>query len=210
LRSEATENLRVLVFCRVKAALVSGKTSGRQPRGYLRTMDEALQVAFDMNASMWAALKIALEDLTEEEAQWRPLPQANTISLIVRHLRIESEWHVDSLERGTPMPTIATAPSQDAIDAVSEEFEDNFQKLATFCTRFLEVLQTTTLESLRERTATAYGQLTEKEGRRYFLAYHHASHVAMHCGQIRMIRNLYRKTRGEPARFFPDNPTYPK
>ena len=31
----------------------------------------------------------------------------------------------------------------------------------------------------------------------------------MHCGQIQTIRNLYRKTRGEPARFFPENPTYP-
>ena len=63
---------------------------------------------------------------------------------------------------------------------------------------------------LRERTATAYGKLSESEGRSYFLAYHHAAHVAMHCGQIRMIRNLYRKARGEPPRFFPDNPTYPK
>ena len=163
-----------------------------------------------MNASMWAALKSALEDLTEEEIHWRPLPQANTISLIVRHLRIESEWHVDSLERGAPMPTIVISPSREAIDAVSEEFEDNFQKLATFCTRFLELLQATTLEGLRERTATAYGKLSENEGRTYFLAYHHAAHMATHCGQIRMIRNLYRKVRGEPARFFPDNPTYPK
>ena len=173
-------------------------------------MDDNLRVIFDMNASMWAALKNALEDLTEEEICWRPLPQANTINLIVRHLRIESEWHVESLERGTPMPTVAVSPSQVAIDAVSNDFEDNFQKLATFCTRFLEVLQTTTLETLRGRTAIAYGKLSEGEGRSYFLAYHHASHIAMHCGQIRMIRNLYRKARGEPARFFPDNATYPK
>ena len=41
------------------------------------------------------------------------------------------------------------------------------------------------------------------------LAYHQATHLARHTGQIRTIRNLYRKTRGEPARFFPDNPTYP-
>jgi len=34
-------------------------------------------------------------------------------------------------------------------------------------------------------------------------------HMATHLGQIRTIRNLYRKTRGEPARFFPENPTYP-
>jgi hypothetical protein len=31
----------------------------------------------------------------------------------------------------------------------------------------------------------------------------------MHWGQVRALRNLYRKSRGEPARFFPDNPTFP-
>jgi hypothetical protein len=35
-------------------------------------------------------------------------------------------------------------------------------------------------------------------------------HLAMHWGQINTIRNLYRKTRGEPARLFPDNPTFPR
>lgn len=172
-------------------------------------MDE-VRVVFEMNANMWAAVKNSLEDLTEEEIHWRPLPQANTINVIVRHLRIEAEWHVDSLERGEPMPTVAVPPSQKAIDAVSEDFEDNFRKLEQFCTRFLEILRTTTLDTLRERTAAAYGKVSAMEGRTYFLGYHHATHLAMHCGQIRMIRNLYRKTRGEPARFVPENPTYPK
>ena len=27
--------------------------------------------------------------------------------------------------------------------------------------------------------------------------------------EFERIRNLYRKTRGEPARFFPENPTFP-
>jgi hypothetical protein len=74
-------------------------------------------------------------------------------------------------------------------------------------TRFVEILQTATLVTLQQRTAAAYG---EAMGLTYRLAYHQATHLAMHCGQIRTIRNLYRKTRGEPARFFPENPTYPK
>ena len=173
-------------------------------------MDDALQVVFEMNASVWAALKDALDDLTEEEIRWQPLPQANTINLIVRHLRIEAEWHVDSLERGKPMPTVATSPSQEAIEAVSENFQENLRALAQYCTRFLEILRTTTLNTLRERTAAAYGKITESEERQYLLGYHHATHLAMHCGQIRSIRNLYRKVRGEPVRFFPDNPTFPR
>src|SRR6266850_6125527 len=108
-----------------------------------------------MNANMWAALKNALQDLTEEEANWRPLPQANPISVIVRHLRIESEWHVHSLERGEPMPTVAVRPSQEALDTIPDDFAENLKTLEQFCTRFLELLRTTTLSTLRERTATA-------------------------------------------------------
>jgi uncharacterized damage-inducible protein DinB len=173
-------------------------------------MDDALRVVCEMNQSMWDRLQNALEDLGEEELEWRPLPEANTINLIVRHLRIESEWHLDSLERGEPMPTIATSAPQEAIDAVSLDFEENFKKLAEFYTRFLQVLRTATLDTLRRRTSTAYGGARGTAGRTYLLAYHQAMHMAMHCGQIRAIRNLYRKTRGEPARFFPENPTYPQ
>jgi hypothetical protein len=173
-------------------------------------MDDALRVVYEMNASVWAALKNALADLTDEEIRWQPLPQANTMNLIVRHLRIEAEWHVDSLERGKPMPTAATAPSQEAIDAVSYNFQENLESLAHCCTRFLEMLRTTTLNTLRERTAAAYGSLAESDETRYLLGYHHATHLAMQCGQIRSIRNLYCKTRGAPVRFFPDNPTFPR
>jgi hypothetical protein len=173
-------------------------------------MDDALRVVFEMNASVWATLKDALDDLTEEEIRWRPLPQANTINIIVRHLRIEAEWHVDSLERGKPMPTVAAPPLQETIDAVSENFEENLKALVQYCTRFLEILRTTTLNTLRERTAAAYGKIGESEERQYLLGYHHATHLATHCGQIRSIRNLYRKTRGAPVRFFPDNPTFPR
>lgn len=171
-------------------------------------MDEAVQVVVDMNANMWAALKHSLQDLSEDEIQWRPLPEANSIRVIVRHLRIEAEWHVSSLERGEPMPTVAVPASQQTVDAVTDDFTENLGKLEDACVRFLDILRTTTLSRLRELTAAAYGKKADAEGARYFLGYHHAAHLAMHCGQIRLIRNLYRKTRGEPARFVPENPTY--
>ena len=172
-------------------------------------MDDALRVVCEMHESLWVCLQNALDELAGEEVNWRPLPEANTINLIVRHLRIESEWHLASLERGAPLPTIATAAPQAAIDAVPLDFEENFKKLAEFYTRFLQVLRTTTLDTLRQRTSSAYGEARGIEGQKYLLAYHQALHLASHCGQIRTIRNLYRKTRGEPARFFPENPTYP-
>jgi hypothetical protein len=173
-------------------------------------MDDSLRVVCEMNQMIWGRFKSALEDLHDEEIQWRPVPEANTIELIVRHLRIEAEWHLDSLQQGAPMPIIAASVSQETIDAVPLDFEANFKILEELSTRFVETLRATTLNTLQERTSAAYGEAGKAEGRLYRLAYHQALHLAMHCGQIRMIRNLYRKTRGEPARFVPDNPTYPK
>jgi hypothetical protein len=163
-----------------------------------------------MNQMMWGRFKSALEDLGEDEIHWRPVPEANTIDLIVRHLRIEAEWHLDSLEHGAPMPTIAAPLPQGTIDAIPLNFEANFKILEELHTRFAETLGATTLNTLQERTSSAYGEAGKAEARPYRLAYHQALHLAMHCGQIRMIRNLYRKTRGEPARFVPDNPSYPR
>ena len=169
-------------------------------------MDDALRVVIEMNETIWGRFKSALEDLSEEEIHWRFLPQANTINVIVRHLRIEAQWHLDSLERGDPMPTIAVAGPREAIDAVPSDFEENFKKLEEIYSCFVEILRAATLSTLQQRTAVAYG---EETGPTYRLAYHQARHMSTHLGQIRTIRNLYRKTRGEPARFFPENPTYP-
>jgi hypothetical protein len=169
-------------------------------------MDDALQVVVEMHEHLWGRLTHALEDLSAEELHWQPLPHANTISVIIRHLRIEAQWHLDSLEHGEPMPTIAVAAPQATIDAVPADFEQNVTRLEELYTRFVERLRTTTLVTLQQYTAAAYG---DARRRPYTLGYHQALHLAMHCGQIRMIRNLYCKMRGEPARFVPENPTYP-
>ena len=47
-------------------------------------MDDALRVVVEMNETVWDRLKNALEDLSEEEIHWRPLPQANSINVIIR------------------------------------------------------------------------------------------------------------------------------
>jgi Protein of unknown function (DUF664) len=54
-------------------------------------MDDAFRVVVEMHESLCGRLKNALEDLTEEEVHGRPLPQANTINVIIRHLRIEAQ-----------------------------------------------------------------------------------------------------------------------
>jgi hypothetical protein len=171
-------------------------------------MDDALRVVVEMHEVLWDRFKEALADLSEEECHWRPLPHANNINIIIRHVSIEAKWHLDSLERGDPMPTVAVAaPPQEALDSIGSDFQENFKRLQELYTRFVEILRATELEKLTQRTASAYGEARQVK---YRLAYHQALHMAMHCGQIRTIRNLYSKMRGERARFHPENPTFSK
>jgi hypothetical protein len=167
-------------------------------------MEEALQIVIEMSERILDGFKEDLKDVTPEEVNWRPLPQANSINLILRHLRIEAVGHVANIERG------ARSVEQPA-ESIPLDFERNLNELEELFSRFLVALRQTTLGDLEQHTALAYANA--RPGRAlppHFLAYHQALHLAMHWGQIRTIRNLYRKTRGEPARFFPDNPMFPQ
>ena len=96
------------------------------------------------------------------------------------------------------------------IDAVPFDYAENLDTLQRLYTEFCDTLGTQSLGSLKETSAAAYGKAITSKGFAYMLAYHQATHLAYHTGQIRSIRNLFRKTRGEPARFFPNNPTFPR
>lgn len=167
-------------------------------------MDEALQLVIEMNVCIWDGFKDDLKDVSQEEVDWRPVPQANTINLILRHLRIEAAWHLASLKHG------AQSVQQPA-GSIPLDFERNLKELEELFTGFIAVLRRTTLTDVQQQTVLAYQDSSPGRGSPppHFLAFHQAVHLAMHWGQIRTIRNLYRKTRGEPARFFPDNPTFP-
>ena len=43
-------------------------------------MDETLRVIIEMHEAYWSGFKRDLEDVTPEEIDWRPLPQANSIN----------------------------------------------------------------------------------------------------------------------------------
>jgi hypothetical protein len=51
-----------------------------------------------MNDRIWTAFQNDREDVAPDEMDWRPVPEANSINLIVRHLLIEAAWHVARLE----------------------------------------------------------------------------------------------------------------
>jgi hypothetical protein len=78
-------------------------------------------------------------------------------------------------------------------------------------TRFVAALRRTTMSALQQQSVLAYQEF-QAGGflcPAHFLGFHQALHLAGHGGQIRTIRNLYRRARGEPGGFFPDNPTFP-
>jgi hypothetical protein len=162
-------------------------------------MDEAVQVLVELNEFIWKRFKKDLEDLTPEEADWRPAPEANSINLILRHLRIDAPWHVARIER--------QEPDQRSLDSVPLDFQQNLKELDEACTRFIAGLRAMAGADLRERSGVAHRD--SPRGPVPMLGFHLALHLTGHAGQIRSLRNLYQKARGKPARFLPENPTFP-
>ena len=146
-------------------------------------------VVIEMIESIGQRITKSLEDLTPEEASWRPLPQANSIHLIVRHLCIEAQWHRAAIERGEPMPFETTEDLQHKIDSVPEDFEQNLRGFEEAYAGFLAALRQATLATLQQRTEMAYQGWPSRSRPAHLLGFHQAMHVSMHLGQINTIRN---------------------
>jgi hypothetical protein len=173
-------------------------------------VDEALELVIEMNEWTWKRFKDDLTDITLEEINWRPLPQANNINAILKHLRVEAEWYLASLKHGEQSPYQNTASVQQLTDAIPLDFERNLQELEELYTRFIEALRRTTLAALKQQTVLGQVFPGGDPHPAHLLSFRQAVHLAMHWAQIRTLRNLYRKTRGEPGRFFPHNLTFPE
>jgi Protein of unknown function (DUF664) len=172
-------------------------------------MDEALQLVIEMNEWIWKRFKADLQGMTSEEIDWRPLPQANTINALLKHLHVEAEWYLKSIEHGEQSLYHDAASVQQLTDSIPLDFEQNLRALDELYTRFVAALRRTTLAALKQQTVLAQVFPGGAPYSGELLSFRQAVHLAMHWGQIRAIRNLYQRTRGEPGRFFPDNPTFP-
>jgi hypothetical protein len=51
-------------------------------------MNEDLRIVAEMHEALWAQFRGSFDDLTEDEIHGRCVPQANSINVIVRQLRI--------------------------------------------------------------------------------------------------------------------------
>jgi uncharacterized damage-inducible protein DinB len=168
-------------------------------------VDEAIQLVIDMSETTWNAFKAELKDLTPDEINWRPLPQANNIAVLINHLRIVEELFLAQLEQGEQSPYKDAPSVQNLTGSVPLNYERNLKEFEELHTRFLNHLKHTTLADLKRQTFVS----PFAQGSRPWnaLLFSEIGHLTLHRGQIRTLRNLYRKTRGERALFAPQNPT---
>src|SRR4026209_570260 len=101
------------------------------------TMDEAIQYAIEMSEATWGNITNDLKNLTAEEIDWLPLPYANNINVLVKHLRVVEEVFVSRLEQGEHSPYGDGPSVQKLTDAVPQNFERNLQQLEEFHQRFI-------------------------------------------------------------------------
>ena len=116
-------------------------------------MDERLGVVVEINEVAWARFRGDIADVVPAELNWRPLPQANTINLILRHLRIDAAWHLACVEREEPVA--ATVPHVHP-ESLPLDFDHNLKEMGELGARFVGALRRMTLPELERRTASAY------------------------------------------------------
>ena len=68
-------------------------------------MDQVIEFAVGLMERNWNDLQRALQDMTDDELDWRPVPESNTIRSIVRHLRTVEQLYLSLLEEGVRPPT---------------------------------------------------------------------------------------------------------
>jgi uncharacterized damage-inducible protein DinB len=169
-------------------------------------MDDAIQLAIEMSEANWNNFKNDIKGLTSDEINWRPLPQANNINVLTKHLRVVEEMFLAGLEQGEHTPYTDAASVQKLTDSVPLNFEQNLKELEEAHNRFIAALRQTTLEDLKRKTYLTPFAQGPRPANALLLA--EISHLATHRGQLRTIRNLYRRARGEPGLFLPQNPTF--
>lgn len=147
-----------------------------------------------------------MKDLTPEESAWQPLPQGNNIALIVKHLRVVEELFLAQLEQGEQSPYRDATSVRQLTGSVPLNFDQNLKEFEELHNRFLQALKHTTLAELKRRT---FVSMAGQSGRpANALLFSEIGHLTLHRGQIRTLRNLYRRTRGEAGLFAPQNPTF--
>jgi hypothetical protein len=146
-----------------------------------------VQLLDDMDESMWKLLQRNLGGLTEEEADWRPHPQANSVRWMLGHLTWFEEWSHDALAQ-TGRYLIDRDPAA-YLDGTVPELIGRFSEARE---RYRDRLQR--LESAElDRGLSYFGRYDVTV---LGLLETHALHLAGHRFQIRYVRGTYSRAHG--------------
>lgn len=168
-------------------------------------MDQVIEFAVGLMERNWNDLKNALKETTDDELDWRPVPESNNIRSIVKHLRTEQQLYLSLLEDGDQTPWKDAGSIQRLVDSITSDFQQQMTEFEDFDNRFVSLIKGSTLTELKAQT---FVEPPFPRQSKDSLISREIRHMVTHTGQIRALRNLYRRTKGEKGLFFPDNITF--
>ena len=140
-----------------------------------------------MDEQMWELLQSNLSGLTDEEAEWRPHPAANSVRWILGHLLWFEEWAHDAFAREGRYLTdrSPTAALDGSVASVLDRFAVARDRYRRRLTALAENDLTAELSYFGQYSVTGLALLKT-----------HALHLAGHRFQVRYIRGTYSRAHG--------------
>ena len=146
-----------------------------------------VQLLDDMDESMWVLLQRNLGGLTEEEADWRPHPDANSVRWMIGHLAWFEEWAHDALaQEGRYLV------DRDPVAFLEGTVPEVLARFTTSRERYRTRLRELEREDL-DRELSYFGRY-DVTG--LSLLKTHALHLAGHRFQVRYVRGTYSRAHG--------------
>ncbi|MDB4917332.1 MAG: hypothetical protein JWM95_4976 [Gemmatimonadetes bacterium] len=152
-----------------------------------------VQLLDEMDESTWTLLVENLAGLTEEEADWRPHPDANSVRWMIGHLVWFEEWCHDALAlEGRYL--VDTGPNA-FLDGTMPELLARFARGRT---RYRERIAAFTDADLTR--VISFFARSDVSG--LDLLKTHALHLAGHRFQVRYVRGTYSRAHGTKKSVF--------
>jgi hypothetical protein len=141
----------------------------------------------EMDEQMWTLLQRNLSGVTEQEADWRPHAEANSVRWMVGHLAWFEEWAHDALrEEGRFLV------DRDPTAYLSGTLPELLDRFALARARYRERLRS--LDEADLAKPISYFGRYEVSG--IDLLKTHALHLAGHRFQVRYVRGTYSRAHG--------------
>jgi len=147
----------------------------------------------EMDEQMWTLLQKNIAGLTEEEADWRPHPAANSVRWMLGHLAWFEEWAHDALgiEGRYLVDADPTACLEGTIPEVMARFAAARRRYRARLSDLGDADLARQLSYFARYNVTGLGLLET-----------HAMHLAGHRFQVRYVRGTYSRAHGTSKAFF--------